>query len=141
MYGYGKSLQFHGRFLPDRITAWVGGAPVLDAQITIADAGLVNADLLTPSAAMIATGLGTSLTVGPKFQIDAPGSYSNDAIQTVIVHAELAPAGNVLEEEVSASADSRLSQAALDLVKQHGFPPAGTQREVYVNVRFTPATQ
>ena len=141
MYGYGKNLQFHGRFLPDRITAWVGGAPVLDAQLTITDAGSVNADLVTPSAAMIATGLGTSLTTGQKFQIDAPGSYANDAIQSVIVHAELAPAGNVLEEEISASADPRLSQTALDLVKQHGFAPAGTQREVYVNVRFTPATQ
>ena len=64
MYSYGKNLQFHGRFLPDRITAWVGGAPVLDAQITIADAGSVNADLVTPSAAMIATGPGISLTVG-----------------------------------------------------------------------------
>jgi len=141
MYGYGKNLQFHGRFLPDRITAWVGGAPVLDAQITIADTGQVNADLVTPTAAMIATGPGISLAIGPKFQIDAPGGYGNDAIQTVIVHAELAPAGNVLEEEVSASADPRLSQTALDLVKQHGFPPAGTQREVYVNVRFAPTVQ
>jgi hypothetical protein len=141
MYGYGKNLQFHGRVLPDRITAWVGGAPVLDAQITIADAGSVNADLVTPTAAMIATGPGISLAAGQKFQIDAPGSYASDAIQSVIVHAELAPAGNVLEEEISASADPRLSQAALDLVKQHGFPPAGTQREVYVNVRFTPAIQ
>lgn len=140
-YGYGKNLQFHGRVLPDRITAWVGGAPVLDAQITIADAGSVNADLVTPTAAMIATGPGISLAAGQKFQIDAPGSYASDAIQSVIVHAELAPAGNVLEEEISASADPRLSQAALDLVKQHGFPPAGTQREVYVNVRFTPAIQ
>jgi len=141
MYGYGKNLQFHGRIIPDRITAWVGGAPVLDAQITIADAGSVNAELLTPSAAMIATGLGISLTAGPKFQLDAPGSYANDAIQTVIVHAELAPAGNVLEEEISASADPRLSQTALDLVKQHRFPAAGTQREVYINVIFTPAVQ
>jgi hypothetical protein len=141
MYAYGKNLQFHGRFVPDRITAWVGGAPVLDAQITIADAGPVNGDLLTPAAAMIAAGLGVSLAAGQKVQIDAQGSYANDATQAVIVHAELAPAGNVLEEEVSASADARLSQPALDLVKQHGFPPAGTQREVYVNVRFAPAIQ
>jgi len=140
MYGYGKNLQFHGRTIPDRITAWVGGAPVLDAQISIAD-GSVNAELLTPSAAMIAAGLGISLTAGPKFQLDAPGSYANDAIQTVIVHAELAPAGNVLEEEISASADPRLSQTALDLVKQHRFPAAGAQREVYINVIFAPAVQ
>jgi hypothetical protein len=47
----------------------------------------------------------------------------------------------VLEEELSASADPRMSQTALDLVKQHAFPAAGTQREVYVNVRFNPAIQ
>jgi hypothetical protein len=140
VYEYGKNLQFHGRYLPNRITAWVDGVPVLDAQVSIADAGSVNADLLTPSGAMIEAGLGISLAAGQNFLINAPGGY-DDAIQTVIVHAELAPAGNVLEEEVSASADPRLSQAALDLVKQHGFPPAGTQREVYVNVRFTPAIQ
>jgi hypothetical protein len=126
--------------LPDRITAWVGGIPVLDAQITITEAGSVDASTLTPTADMIAAGLGISLAAGQNFLINPPGGY-DDAIQTVIVHAELAPAGNVLEEEISASADPRLSQTALDLVKQHGFPPAETQREVYVNVRFTPAIQ
>jgi len=140
-YGYGRNLQFHGRFVPDHITAYVGGILVLDAQIAIADAGSVNENLLTPAADMIARGLGVSLTTGQKFLINAPGGYANDAIQTVIVHAELGPAGNVLEEEVSASADPRLSQTALDFVGQHAFPPAGTQREVYVNVGFVPATQ
>jgi len=140
VYEYGKNLQFHGHSIPDRITASVGGISVLDAQITITDAGSVDASSLTPTADMIAVGLGISLATGQNFLINAPGGY-DDAIQSVIVHAELAPAGNVLEEEVSASADPRLSQTALDLVKQHGFPPAGTQREVYVNVRFTPAIQ
>jgi hypothetical protein len=141
VYEYGKNLQFHGRSIADRIRAWVGGAPVLDAQITIADAGSVDASTLTPTTDMIAVGPGISLAAGQNFLINAPGGYTNDAIQSVIVHAELAPAGNVLEEEVSASADPRLSQTALDLVKQHGFPPAATQREVYLNVRFTPAIQ
>jgi hypothetical protein len=138
VYGYGKNLQFHGRFMPDRITAWVGGVPVLDAQIAIADAGTVDGNLLTATAEMTARGLGVSLTTGQKFQLSAPGGYSSDPIQAVMVHAELGPAGNVLEEEVSTSADPRLSQTALDIVRQHAFPPAGTQREVYVNVVFAP---
>ena len=139
-YEYGKNLRFHGRTLPDRITAWVAGASVLDAQIAIADAGAVNVNTLTPTAEMIAGGPGIALATGQKFLINVPGGYGG-AIQTVIVHAELAPAGSLLEEEVSTSADSRLNQAALDLVKQHAFPPAQTQREVYVSVGFVPVSQ
>ena len=141
IYEYGRNLQFHGRFIPDRITASIGGVLVLDAQITIADAGSVDANLLTPSAEMIARGVGPALSVGQKFLIDAPGGDAADAIQTVMVHAELNAAGIVLEEEISASTDPRLSQAALDLVKQHAFPPAASQRDVYISVGFVPAGQ
>jgi hypothetical protein len=137
-YGYGKSLEFHGRFVPDRITASVGGILILDAQIAITDAGSTDGSRLTPTAEMIAAGPGVSLTTGPKFLISAPGSYAVDAIQTVIVHAELGPAGNVLEEEVSASADGRLNQTALEVVNRHRFPATGAQREVYVSVGFVP---
>ena len=140
-YGYSKNLQFHGRIVPDRITASVGGITVLDAQIAIADAGSVDDALFTPSQEMLAAGPGIALTAGQKFVVNAPGSYANDAIQTVIVHAELGLAGNVLEEEISASADPRLSQTALDIVRQHAFPPAATQREVYISVGFVPVTQ
>ena len=141
VYEYGKNLDFHGRFIPHRITGFVGGIPVLDAQVTIADAGSVDEKTLTPTAEMLAAGPGITLAAGQKFLINAPDSFASDVIQTVIVHAELAPAGNVLEEEVSTSADPRLSQTALDLVRQHGFPPALTQREVYVSVGFVPVAQ
>jgi beta-lactamase regulating signal transducer with metallopeptidase domain len=140
-YDYSNNHQFHGRFAPNRITAAVGGVTVLDAQIAIADAPPIEGNSLIPTPEMLAAGPGITLAAGQKFLINAPGSYATDAVQTVIVHAELARAGNVLEEEVSTSADPRLSQNALDLVRQHGFPPAAMEREVYVSVGFVPVTQ
>jgi hypothetical protein len=131
-YEYGRNLQFHGRHVPDRISASVGGLRVLDAQLSITDApeeSRQDATLGVP---------GITLAAGQRFLISAPGSYAPDAIQTVIVHAEVAPAGTVLEEEVSTTADPRLSQTALDIVRQHTFPAAGTQREVYISVGFAP---
>jgi hypothetical protein len=139
-YDYAGGLQFHGRSIPDRITASVGGITVLDARISIADAGNVDESLVTPTAEMIAAGLGVTLATGQKFFIHAPDGPT-DAAQTAIVNAVIGPAGNVLEAEVSDSSDARISQPALDIVKQHPFPPAGTQREVYVNVTFIPVTQ
>ena len=141
VYGYGNNLQFHGRFVPNRITGSVGGVAVLDAQITITDAPAIGDTSLTPTAEMLAAGPGITLAAGQKFLINAPASYISDAIQNVIIHAELGRAGNVLEEEVSSSADPRLRQAALDLVRQHAFPFAATEREVFVSVGFIPPTQ
>jgi hypothetical protein len=131
-YEYRNNQEFHGRHVPDRIVASVAGLTVLDARITITDAAnenLGDAVLGVP---------GITLAAGQTFVINAPGSYGSDAIQTVIVHAEVAPAGNVLEEEVSTSADPRLTRPALDIVRQHAFPAAGTQREVYISVGFVP---
>ena len=136
VYGYGKGVQFHGRFMPDRITASVGGATVLDAQVTIADADSVDANTLAPTPEMLAAGPGIVLAAGPRFLVDGGGVSASDEHQTVIVHATLGPDGTVLEEEVSTSGDQRLSQTALDLVKQHPFPRAMAQREVYVTVEL-----
>jgi beta-lactamase regulating signal transducer with metallopeptidase domain len=136
VYGYGKNLQFHGRFVPDRITASVGGATVLDSQVTIADAGSVDDSKLTPTSEMLAAGPGLILAQGPRILINTAGASASDTNSIVIVHAALGPDGNVLEEEVSSSGDPRLSQTALDLVKQHPFPRAAAQREVYVTVEL-----
>jgi len=132
-YDYGRN-DFHGRFVPAHITASVGGLPILDAQIAISDANA--ADVPQPEAVGYRTGV--SLAAGLRYLISAPNNFAADSIQTVIVHAELSPAGGVLEEEVSTSADTRLSQVALDLVQQHAFPTALTQRDAYVSVGFFP---
>ena len=132
-YDYGRN-DFHGRFVPVSITASVGGLPILDAQIAISDANA--ADVSLPEAVGYRPGI--TLAAGLRYLISAPNNFAADSIQTVIVHAELSPAGGVLEEEVSTSADPRLSQVALDLVQQHAFPTALTQRDAYVSVGFFP---
>ena len=132
-YDYDRN-DFHGRFVPVHITASVGGLPILDAQIAISDANA--ADVPLPEAVGYRPGI--TLAAGLRYLISAPNNFAADSIQTVIVHAELSPAGGVLEEEVSTSADPRLSQVALDLVQQHAFPTALTQRDAYVSVGFFP---
>jgi hypothetical protein len=57
----------------------------------------------------------------------------------VIVHVEVDGSGKVLDEELSATSDSALVEAAFDLVKQGPFRNVGsTQWQAYVNVRFMP---
>ncbi|HEY2381903.1 MAG TPA: M56 family metallopeptidase [Terriglobia bacterium] len=133
-YHYGRS-DFHGRFVPDQITASVDGLEVLGAQIAVSDAN--SEDVPSPQTAAYTRG--TTLAAGPRFVISAPNNFADGSIQMVIVHAALSPAGAVLEEEVSTSSDRRLDQAALDSVRQYAFPPALTQREVFVSVGFFPA--
>jgi hypothetical protein len=131
-YEYGGN-DFHGRVVPVRITASVDGLPVLDARIMVSDASA--ADASTERAAYP----GVTLASGPKFLINAPNTSGASSIQTVIVHATLSPAGGVLEQEISTSVDTRLNQSALDIVRQHAFPAAPTQRDTYVSVGFLPA--
>ena len=142
VYGYSRNLQFHGRSLPDRITIFVNGAQVADAEFTVTDAGTVDPVLFAPTAEMLANGPVIQTMSPARFPIDVPNPLPSKIIQPVIVHAEVDPAGNLLEEEVSAASDPVLAQAALDVVKATNLPhTAFTQREEYINVRFHPASQ
>ncbi len=142
VYGYSRSVQFHGRSLPDRITIFVNGAQVADAEFTVTDAGTVDSALLTPTAEMIANGPVIQTMAPARFPIDVPNPLPSKIIQPVIVHAEVDPAGNLLDEEVSAASDPALAQIALDVVKATNLPhTAFAQRQEYINVRFHPATQ
>jgi hypothetical protein len=132
-YDYGRN-HFHGRVVPDHVTASVGGLPVLDAQIAISDAN--GEDMPVPEAVGYKPGI--SLAAGQRFLVTAPNNFAASSIQTVIVHAAISPEGSALDEEISTSADPRLSQVALDIVRQHAFPRALTQRDVYVSVGFLP---
>jgi hypothetical protein len=122
VYGYSRNLQFHGRTMPDRITIYVAGAQVVDADFSITDAGTVDQALLTPTPEMIAN--------GPVIQTMAPSRFPLNVPN---------PEGNVLEEELSAASDPALAQPALDLVKKTNLPhTAFFQRQEYINVRFAP---
>jgi beta-lactamase regulating signal transducer with metallopeptidase domain len=142
VYGYSRDLQFHGRTMPDRITIYVAGAQVVDAEFNITDAGTVDPALLTPTREMIANGPVIQTMLPSRFPVNVPNPFPSKTIQPVIVHADVDGAGNVLEEELSAASDPALAQPALDLVRQMSLPHAAfTQRQEYVNVRFHPTSR
>jgi beta-lactamase regulating signal transducer with metallopeptidase domain len=142
VYGYSRDLQFHGRTMPDRITIYVAGAQVVDAQFNITDAGTVDPALLTPTPEMIANGPVIQTMLPSRFPIDVPNPFPSKTIQPVIVHADVDQAGIVLEEELSAASDPALAQAALDLVGKMNLPHAAfAQRQEYINVRFHPTSR
>jgi hypothetical protein len=138
VYGYTKNLQFHGRVVPDRVTAYIAGTAVIDAQVDISDAGPVNASELTPTKQTLQSGPVVVLNTGQRFPVPAPGPAGSTMILPVMVHVAIGISGNVTEAEVAAAADPELAQTALALVRNMTFEPSRIQRETYVNVRFMP---
>ncbi len=126
--------------MPDRITIYVAGAQVVDAEFNITDAGTVDPALLTPTREMIANGPVIQTMLPSRFPINVPNPFPSKTIQPVIVHADVDQARQqMLEEELSAASDPALAQAALDLVRQMNLPHTGfAQRQEYINVRFHP---
>jgi hypothetical protein len=135
-YTYTSTL-FHGRSPASGITIFAGNKKVLDAQVTITDAGTPDESLFVPTEEMKSYGpVGGG--VGPsRWFLESPSaSVSDAATKPVIVHASVDGQGTVVAEELSIASDPALVQTALDLVKAKGFPPNGNTREIYVEVRF-----
>jgi hypothetical protein len=127
--------------VPDHITIYSGGAEVLDALITIKDSS-VDAAQLAPTEEILAGGPSMAMMYAMRFPMNVPSPVSGSAIQPVIVHATLDQAGRALEEEVTMASDPSLAQEAMDAVKNGAFSQTGSpQRDVYINVRFVPASQ
>jgi hypothetical protein len=141
IYGYGGNSQFHGRSIPSRITIYVAGAMVVDAQVSIADAGPLDESLLQPTPEMIAGGPIDRGELPVRFPMEVRSASIFGTAKPVIVHASIDGGGNVLEEELSSAADPALAQTALDLVRKAKFAQSRTQRQHYINVRFVPASQ
>lgn len=97
LYGYSRNLQFHGRAVPDHINIYSGGAEVLDALLTIKDSS-ADAAQLAPTQEMLANGPGVAMMYAMRFPMNVPLAVNGSAIQPVIVHTTLDPAGWVLEE-------------------------------------------
>jgi len=136
-YTYGDA-QFHGRSLPNRIGVYVGGSNVLDAQITMTDAGPIDTSVFTPTAHMLANGSLQSTQLPTTMTWMAPSSAVSGTIKPVIVHASVDGLGDVQDAEVSSASDPALAAAALDQVRSRHFPPVGTIRQMYIEVRFIP---
>jgi hypothetical protein len=139
VYQYGKNPPFHDRLLPEHITIYVGGSVAADANFSITDANPADESLLGTTPEMAANGPVITAMLPSRFPIDIPGGSTSGAIQPVIVHAEIGPDGNVIEEELSAASDPALAERALDAVRGMRFPALPlAQRQVYINVRFLP---
>ncbi|MBZ5521959.1 MAG: hypothetical protein LAP21_06930 [Acidobacteriia bacterium] len=139
-YGYSQRLQFHGRTIPDQVSVFIAGSPVIEAQISISDVGS-NGEALEaarPSTNEPPIMLGQA----SRFPIAAQERTGLKEIQPVIVHVTVDNHGNLLEEELVTAADPALARMALQIVKDSKFSPIdSTQREAYINVRFSPAAQ
>jgi hypothetical protein len=139
VYRYAKNLQFHGRVVPDHITAYIAGAAVIDAQVDISDAGAVDSSELAPTKQMLQSGPVVVLNTGQRFPVPAPGPAGSTMILPVMVHVAIGMNGKVTEAEVAAAADPELAQSGLALVRNMTLEPSQIQRETYINVRFMPA--
>jgi len=135
IYGYGRNQQFHGRVVPDQLTAYVGGSVALEAQVNITDLSQAGASSFVITPEMSGAGPAMRLITAQRFAVNT-GDVSGTA-KPVIVHATISPDGIVSDEEVSAASDPGLASSALDLVKKTSFGSSpGEQRDVYINVRF-----
>jgi hypothetical protein len=132
-----NSAPYHGRSPASGIVIFSGNKKVLDAQVTITDAGSPDESLFVPTEEMKSYGP-VGVGMGPsRWFWDAPSANVSDAAaKPVIVHASVDGQGTVVAEELSIASDPALAQTALDLVKAKGFPPNGNTREIYVEVRF-----
>ena len=135
VYGYSKGIRFHGRSMPDSITIFMGGNQVVEAQlVNIQDAGNVDAAFLKPDSQMHPDGP-ASVGMNMRFPLNAPDPTNSGVLKQVIIHATIDNQGNVVDSQLSATADSALVEPALDLVKKAKFSP-GSPMDAYINVRF-----
>jgi hypothetical protein len=137
VFGYNSHQQFHGRTMPDRITIYVAGSLVADASFTIVDASSTDEAAIATGSETASNDRVVGVQMPGRMMIGAPaGASVTGTPQSVMIHAEVNGEGKVVEEELSATGDPGLTQAALDLVKGTEFGPTGTQRQMYLNVVF-----
>ncbi len=137
VFGYTTNQQFHGRTMPDRITLYVGGSMVADSSFSIVDANSGDQAAIVSGSETMSGERVVGVQMPVRMPITAPaGATSSGTQQSVMIHADVDGEGKIVEEELSATGDPSLTQAALDLVKATEFGPTGTQRQMYLNVVF-----
>ena len=141
VYNYNDAIHFHASTLPRTISIYEGSTAVLQIRLdSLTDAGPVDPKLFTPSPQMLQR---NGFLMSGTFRYPMAGGVSpvptNGVIQPIIVHASISD-GKVEEVEPLQTSDPALSAAAVALVKNstRGQEGAGSQREVFVNVRFLP---
>ena len=150
VYDYDGAIEFHGRAVPRNITITEAGSVVLNVRIeSVSQPAPADIALLNTASKMDAgpqPALSLPIRI-PQFTA-APAGFKGE-LHPVIVHASVAPDGQVLEEEALQTSDPALAQAALDAVRRssysnrfpRGASAAGWQREYFINVRFPQPTE
>jgi BlaR1 peptidase M56 len=136
-FGYDAHLQFHGLHIPDRIRIYVAGALAVDGSLRIADTTAADEASLTPTNEVSASGQPLGLGAAFRMRADSQHGQGGNAPQRVIVHAEIDGDGNVIETEISAATDPGPIPAALEHVRLMNHGHTGTERQGYIEVRFT----
>lgn len=135
-YSY-SGVQYHGRTLPSQITIFSGGEKVLDAQMTMTDAGSPDESLFVPSDQMRTYGPVGTGQMPSRMTMEYPSAaVAAGVAKPVVVHASVDGQGTVVATELSIASDPALVQTALDLVKTRPFPPTGNTRQIYLEIRF-----
>lgn len=139
VFAYDPAQQFYGRSLPSRIAIYVADALAADASFHITDTDAQDEAAVTPGPGMISDPPPLTTQMPGHMSIAAPAgvaSVSPGSIQSVMVHAEVNGVGNVVESEISATANPALNQFALDIAAQEQFGYTGSQRQLYLKVVF-----
>jgi hypothetical protein len=134
VYGYDKGVNFHGHPLPDAITIFEGGKPILDATFQISDAGPEVLNSLGPTPDM--TTREAVLQLPSRQPINVPNPQVT-RVQPVIVHANVVN-GQVVSAEAIATSNPQFSATAVDFIKGMNLGQTGGQQQMYLNVKFIP---
>ena len=134
VYSYSGGLSFHGQPIPDGIKTFVAGAVAIDASVRIEDPG-VSDTIPSPSAEMMAASTPVGLEEPLHTRIDITSSSISGAT-SVMVNAQIGPAGKVVTLELCAASDPSLARQALARVKEMSFGRSAVQRQAYVEVQF-----
>jgi hypothetical protein len=139
VYTYTKSQSYHGTPLPDHMITYIAGAMVIDASLRLdePDGSIVPS---TPTAEMIANGKTIGLQDPIRQRIEV-SNLSVSADEPVMVNAQVGPTGEVAAAEICASSDPALNAGALEHVKAMRLGGGDFQRQVYVELVYTPRSR
>ena len=124
------AAPYHGRSVPSGIVVFMGSKKVLDAQVSINDAGTPDESLFVPTEEMRRYGpVGNSAAAG-RWTVYEPSANVTDLAKPVIVRASVDGQGAVVSEDLSIASDLALAQTALDLVKAKSSPQRQYARDL-----------
>ena len=121
-YDYSKSLEFHGKLIPNGFTITQAGQTMVEAQTeSVSDPANNPEAFQTAGLNQIGVGAIMSSAWQYRVRLPLPGGAPGAAAQVVELHALQSPSGQVSDVELLASSDTSLNEAAIAFASQwHG---------------------